>query len=128
MLLGQGRGLSVQPVQLLQRSSAVLHLIQRRTQSSERTLSGRNIFQLRAATAVEAITTGAAHDEADMTLDLPSSDESDKLLRVRHSVSGLADMWGHAWAGESGQNYINTLNCFRLLEPEKLSCVWGSLF
>ena len=63
-----------------------------------------------------------------MTLDLPSSDESDKLLRVRHSVSGLADMWGHAWAGESGQNYINTLNCFRLLEPEKLSCVWGSLF
>lgn len=48
------------------------------------TLNGRNIFQLRAAQAVQETATPS---QAPEIIDLPTSDESDNLLRIRHSVS-----------------------------------------
>ncbi len=60
---------------------------QRRCKGSN-TLSGRNIFQLRAAQAVEAQTAPAPEQEHPApVIELPTSDESETLLRIRHSVS-----------------------------------------
>lgn len=62
-------------------------------------LAGRNIFQLRAAAAPSsteqeaaaaavAPAPAAAAAAPAVRVSLPTSDESDKLLRIRHSVSG----------------------------------------
>jgi hypothetical protein len=47
-------------------------------------LQGKNIFQLRAA--VETVETLQAEQQQEPIV-LPTSDESEKLLRIRHSVS-----------------------------------------
>jgi hypothetical protein len=53
-------------------------------QSGAKALRGKNIFELRAAAATAEPETAAAEP-----IVLPTSDESEQLLRIRHSVSGL---------------------------------------
>jgi hypothetical protein len=52
-------------------------------QGGSRALRGKNIFELRAAAA-----TAEQETEAAEPIVLPTSDESEQLLRIRHSVSG----------------------------------------
>lgn len=61
--------------------------------AAARTLAGKNIFQLRAAVeTVEAVTAHDSQQESQeqQIMALPTSDESEKLLRIRHSVSAAA--------------------------------------
>ena len=60
--------------------------------AAARTLAGKNIFQLRAA--VKTVEAPAAQESKQQPQEqkivaLPTSDESEKLLRIRHSVSGI---------------------------------------
>jgi len=58
-------------------------------------LAGKNIFQLRAAAhTVEEASTSGRQEQQPQRIALPTSDESDKLLRIRHSVSGGAAQQG----------------------------------
>ena len=62
-------------------TSIAASLIATRRFGANHILAGRSIFQLKAA-AVEAPDAATAEP-----IELPTSDESDKLLRIRHSVS-----------------------------------------
>ncbi|KAJ9508569.1 hypothetical protein QJQ45_012125 [Haematococcus lacustris] len=55
---------------------------------SSRALAGRNIFQLRAAVGTAQL----APVEVTPAIELPTSDESDKLLRIRHSCAHIMAM------------------------------------
>jgi hypothetical protein len=58
--------------------------------AARNTLAGKNIFQLRAAVeTVEAATQQQGQQQQQpQIVPLPTSDESEVLLRIRHSVSG----------------------------------------
>jgi hypothetical protein len=61
--------------------------------AARNTLAGKNIFQLRAAVeTVEAATQQqqGQQQQQPQIMPLPTSDESEALLRIRHSVSGCS--------------------------------------
>ncbi len=58
--------------------------------------SGRSTFQLRAAQTVQETSPAPAAASAPELIELPTSDESEKLLRIRHSVSAPAQ-WHCKW-------------------------------
>lgn len=85
-LLGPGRlaaARSAGASQPCRRADAIVSPLTLLSRYGTHTLDGRNIFQLRAA--------AAPVQEAKATpfvpIDLPTSDESERLLRIRHSVS-----------------------------------------
>jgi hypothetical protein len=51
-------------------------------------LAGRNIFQLKAAVDTVEKQTAPEAPAQPAIVELPTSDESEKLLRIRHSVGG----------------------------------------
>ncbi len=72
--------------------------------SNTNTLDGRNIFQLRAAVQEPQVTSAKAPAPApEPVVELPTSDESEELLRIRHSVSGC-DVLVCAGVQRSAQN------------------------
>jgi hypothetical protein len=75
----------------LGRIQAAAWLAARQSSTAARnTLAGKNIFQLRAAVeTVEAATQQQGQQQQpQQVMPLPTSDESETLLRIRHSVSG----------------------------------------
>ena len=66
-------------------TSVAASLIATRRFGANHILAGRSIFQLKAAAAT-VDTPDAVTAEP---IELPTSDESDKLLRIRHSVSNM---------------------------------------
>jgi hypothetical protein len=76
----------------LGRIQAAAWLAARQSSTAARnTLAGKNIFQLRAAVeTVEAATQQqqGQQQQQPQIMPLPTSDESEALLRIRHSVSG----------------------------------------
>jgi hypothetical protein len=92
-------------------------------QGGHRALLGKNIFELRAA-AVEAPREAGAAEEP---IALPTSDESEQLLRIRHSVSVGARDRGQAvpgclWRGACfpGGARPLTVRCQQHLRPSSL--------
>ena len=86
--------------------SSLAHQLQFQNLFSSNVLAGRNIFQLRAtAAAVDAVAQTAAAPEI---IELPTSDESDKLLRIRHSV----------------RESCLISNCCILWSPKHTICLW----
>lgn len=84
-LVRVGRQIPFTPVAKLNNSQAAAASLRPSSLTasfSSNALAGRNIFQLKAA--AEAVQETAAPTEP---IALPTSDESEKLLRIRHSVS-----------------------------------------
>eukprot|EP00798_Chlamydomonas_sp_ICE-L_P007424 gene7424-557_t len=63
-----------------------------RNYSSKNVLAGRNIFQLNAAAVDAPSTETAGKEQVVGIMDLPTSDESDTLLRIRHSCAHIMAM------------------------------------
>jgi hypothetical protein len=89
-------------------------------------LAGKNIFQLRAA--VETVEAVEAPQQT-QPIALPTSDESEQLLRIRHSVSpGVVHGWVQQQLQAAGMpGIIDTLACQGVWEPaEGCACYYKS--
>lgn len=65
---------------------------------SSNVLAGRNIFQLKAAVdTVQAQSAQSASAAPAPVIELPTSDESEQLLRIRHSVRASIALYPCMW-------------------------------